>query len=375
MEVRDKRHQLISNHLHDQGISSWVGSWDSDQTLISPSRNVFQMYAASELVTSYGTSPVSNACPPLTPNHSIFRVAKLLRDGEPARQTAANSAEGTVDRTRSAAAVGRGELTGGVVVPYRSSLLIHLGSNLVQDVGWQLSIGIGLRNAVTKLRRGITTVYHRWVLVRNWGLMGGNDWFSRRDMLGWCGVLMLMCVSELGMNVRGLGSTGDLLRMSLNNAILVDGKWGSIVNKLVARGRRRRDGGLAAFDRVDNGGVGDVFHFLGRAGVKIVLAIVVHILLIFLLSGGDNNFDLTIEHHAEAIATGGFLSTGNTRTIAPFVQLPTKGISLRLKRAKFTSSNQPVTARGVNVSNGRINDGRFGRATNLREVRQKGSEI
>lgn len=113
----DKHRQLIRDHLHDQGISSWVGSWDSDQTLISPSRNVFQMYTASELVTSNGTSPVSNACPPLMSNNSIFRVAKLLRDGESARQTAANSAEGTVNRTRSAAAVGRSELTGRVVVP------------------------------------------------------------------------------------------------------------------------------------------------------------------------------------------------------------------------------------------------------------------
>lgn len=186
-------------------------------------------------------------------------------------------------------------------------------------------------------------------------------------------MLMLMCVNELRMNMRGLGNTGDLLRMSLNNAVLEDGKRRSVANKLVARGRRSWNGGLAAFDRVDNG-VGDVFDFLGRAGVEIVFAIVIHILLIF-LSGGDNNFNLTIEHHAEAIATGGFLSAGNTRAVAPVIQFPTKGVSFGLERTKFTSSNQPVTARGVNVSNGRINDRGLGRATNLREVWQKGSEI
>jgi hypothetical protein len=96
--------------------------------------------------------------------------------------------------------------------------------------------------------------------------------------------------------------------------------------------------------------VGDVFHIFRRAGMKVIL-VVFHVLFVVLLIGGDNNLNLTAEHRAEAITAGGFLETGNTRSVAPFVQFPTKGISFCLEHAKFTSSDQPVMARSMDMGN------------------------
>ena len=120
--------------------------------------------------------------------------------------------------------------------------------------------------------------------------------------------------------------------------------------------------------------MGDVFHIFRRAGVKVIL-IVVHVLFVILLIRGDNNLNFTAEHRVEAVATGGLLETGNTRSVAPFVQFTTKGISFCLEHAKFTSSNQPVMARSMDVGNRRVDDRRLGRTTNLGEVRQESSEV
>jgi hypothetical protein len=109
--------------------------------------------------------------------------------------------------------------------------------------------------------------------------------------------------------------------------------------------------------------------------VGVVFAVVVHVILILVLRRGYDNLNLTTEHQVETIAAGGLLKTWKARSIAPLVQFPTKCIGFDLDRAKFASSNQPMTAGSVDVGNRGVDYGRLGGATNLGQVRQKTSEI
>lgn len=302
------------------------------------------MRAADQLVIPNRTSSTSNAGAPFTSNDSIFHIMRLLGDGEPARESTANSAVGTADRAWSATAVRRSELAGGTVVPRRCGLLVHLRGELRQDVGCQLSVCVGLGNIVTELGWGIAIIHHGWVLVRNGGLVGSNNWVARRDMLRCHGVWVLVApVNELSLNVLELGTARGLLGVSMNDTVLVDGKR-RIVSKLVAGGRRRLDGRLAAFNHVNNGSMCNIFHIFRRTCVKVIIAIVLHTLIILVLVGRQNNLNLTTKHHAKAIATGGFFDAGNARPVTPFVQFSAKDIGLGLEHAEFAGSNQPVTA-------------------------------
>ena len=85
--------------------------------------------------------------------------------------------------------------------------------------------------------------------------------------------------------------------------------------------------------------------------VVVILAVVLHALFIIVLGRRYNNLNLTTEHQVEAITAGGLLNSREARSIAPLVQFPTNGIGLGLEQAKFTGSNQPVTARRMNVGN------------------------
>jgi len=139
------------HHLHDQRISSWVGAWGTDQSIVSPSRDIVHARAAEEFVISNGTSPTSNAGTPLASYHTIFHITGLLGHGE---STGESTIEGAAHRAWSATAVRRGELASGIAIPPRSCLLIHLSGELCQNVGWQLSVVVGLGDIdiVTKLR-------------------------------------------------------------------------------------------------------------------------------------------------------------------------------------------------------------------------------
>lgn len=167
------------SRLHDQRISSWVGAWGTDHSIVSPSRDIIHARAAEEFVISNGTSPTSNAGTPLASNHTIFHITGLLGHGE---STGESTIEGAANRAWSATAVRRCELASGIVVPPWSGLLIHLSGELCQDVGWQLSIVVGLGGVVTKLRWRVAIVYHGRVLIRDWRLVGGNHWAAREDM-------------------------------------------------------------------------------------------------------------------------------------------------------------------------------------------------
>ena len=131
---------------------------------------------------------------------------------------------------------------------------------------------------------------------------------------------------------------------------------GDVVGKLMAR-RGSRGGGLVGLDQVDSSCACDFLHVFRRAPtVEFVIAVVLHILLVIVLVRGYNHLNLAAEHQVEAVATGGFLETGETRPVAPLVQLPAKGIGFELEHAKFTSGNQSMTTGGVDMGNRRVDD-------------------
>jgi hypothetical protein len=53
--------------------------------------------------------------------------------------------------------------------------------------------------------------------------------------------------------------------------------------------------------------------------VKVVIPVIIHVLFIFELTGGNDNLNLTTEDQVEAITPGGLLETRDTRSLAPFI--------------------------------------------------------
>jgi len=159
----------------------------------------------------------------------------VLGDWISTREATTDPTEGGTNRARSAAAAWWGELAGRVVVPPRSSLLFHLSGEVSQDVRWQLSVGVGLGNIVTKLGWVVAIVHYSWVLIRDRGLVAGNHRAASRNVR-WDGVLVMAPMEDLGHSWMRLETTWNLLGMSVGDTILVNWRRGDIVSKLVARG-------------------------------------------------------------------------------------------------------------------------------------------
>jgi hypothetical protein len=62
-------------------------------------------------------------------------------------------------------------------------------------------------------------------------------------------------------------------------------------------------------------------------------------------------------------------------TITPLIELPAESISFELQETKLTRSHGAVAARGVNVSDGRINYCRFGGAADLRKIGKESGKV
>jgi hypothetical protein len=62
-------------------------------------------------------------------------------------------------------------------------------------------------------------------------------------------------------------------------------------------------------------------------------------------------------------------------TITPLIELPAESISFKLQQTKLTRSHGTVAARGVNMSDGRINYCRLGGPANLGKIGKEGGEI
>jgi len=132
--IKEYNHRRpLKSHSHVQRISSLVRNWGSDHSVTSPSRDALHVRAANEFIIADGASPTSNASAPLAPNDAFFYVAVVLGDRVSARET--DFTEGAANRTRSTTAARWGKLAGRVVIPSRSGLVLHLSSELSQDVG------------------------------------------------------------------------------------------------------------------------------------------------------------------------------------------------------------------------------------------------
>lgn len=232
------RHNIvdfIQSHSHEQRIRSRVWTWCRDHSLISPPRGIFHLRTINEFVTSNRTSPASNARAPLPSDHAAFRVMTMPGDWISTRETTTDPTEGSSNRARSAAAARWGELAGRVVVPPRSGLLFHLSGEVSQDVRWQLSVGVGLGNIITKVGWVVAIIHHSWVLIRDRGLVAGNHRAAGGNVR-WGGVLVVAPMEDLSHGWMGLETTRNLLGMSVGNTVLVNWRRGDIVGKLVARG-------------------------------------------------------------------------------------------------------------------------------------------
>lgn len=112
-------------------------------------------------------------------------------------------------------------------------------------------------------------------------------------------------------------------------------------------------------------------------GGVILIAEVVSCIIttIVLVDRSADSLDFTAEDHLEGFTTDRFFYARETRSVPPLVELSSKSIGLHLEQTEFTRGKGTVTTRGLDVSNGRVDDGGLGRTTDLGEVGQQGSQI
>jgi hypothetical protein len=96
------------------------------------------------------------------------------------------------------------------------------------------------------------------------------------------------------------------------------------------------------------------WHCPHRYVVFIITQTFTIVLLLHARNRGQD-FNLTTENHREGLAADGLFDTMEVGTIAPLIELPAESISFKLQQTKLTRSHGTVAARGVNMSDGRIN--------------------
>jgi hypothetical protein len=99
--------------------------------------------------------------------------------------------------------------------------------------------------------------------------------------------------------------------------------------------------------------------------MEIVFAFLIAHAFFIIRIGGDYNFDFTAENQAEAITSNGLFDTGETGVVPPFVEFTSKSIRFEFEKTKFASGDKTMSAGSVNMSDGRVDDSRFRRTTNL----------
>ena len=115
-----------------------------------------------------------------------------------------------------------------------------------------------------------------------------------------------------------------------------------------------------------------------RGGVVVVAIVVVAVVAVcaFFFNGAcAEDLNLAAEDHLEGLAADGLVDAGKARAVAPFVEFATESVGLELEKAELASSEQAMPARGVDVCNGRVDDGRLGGAADLGKVGEESSQI
>ena len=106
----------------------------------------------------------------------------------------------------------------------------------------------------------------------------------------------------------------------------------------------------------------------------VVLTIIV---LIVVVVGGSAYDDLEFARndHSKAITPDGFFDAGDTCALTPLIELAAESVGFDLEHAELTGGKEAVSAGGVDMCDGGVDDGGFRRAADLGEVGEEGCEV
>jgi hypothetical protein len=88
-----------------------------------------------------------------------------------------------------------------------------------------------------------------------------------------------------------------------------------------------------------------------------------------------NDFQFSTQNHPKALSSHWLFYSRQGSSVTPLIQFSTEGICLLLERTQFARSHHPVPLTGVDVSDGRVDDGAFRWATNLREIGKESGKV
>jgi hypothetical protein len=122
-----------------------------------------------------------------------------------------------------------------------------------------------------------------------------------------------------------------------------------------------------------------VFSGHGRpSSISEVVAVLVPIIplpAILLVHDSSEHLDLATKHHREPVPAHGLLDARERSAVAPLVELAAQRVRFELDEPQLARGEEAVAPRGVDVRDGGVDDGGFGGAPDLREVRQQGREV
>lgn len=105
----------------------------------------------------------------------------------------------------------------------------------------------------------------------------------------------------------------------------------------------------------------------------VLVAVFVFALLLDRSSAED--LDFAAHDHLEALATDGLVDARETSTVTPLVEFTTEGIRFELEETELAGGKETMTARGVDVSDGAVDDRGLAGTSDLGEVREQGSQV
>jgi len=107
------------------------------------------------------------------------------------------------------------------------------------------------------------------------------------------------------------------------------------------------------------------------------VVLVVFVLPIVVAVGGsaDDDLELARDNHGEAVTADGFFDAGDTSALTPLIELAAEGIGFDLEHAELAGGKEAVSARGMDMGDGGVDNGGFRRAADLGKVGEEGGEV
>jgi hypothetical protein len=101
---------------------------------------------------------------------------------------------------------------------------------------------------------------------------------------------------------------------------------------------------------------------------QLVVLVLFHIL-------PDDDLELCTEDDAEAVSADGLVDAGDAAALAPFVEFTAEGVCFEFEETEFAGGEEAVAPGSVYVGDGGVDDGGFGRTTDLGKVWEKGCQV